>query len=75
MTTRSWTPLTDDELNAQIRAARKATRLADMKLASPRPLRSGLKVDKVRSQLSTQPLPLAESLARFHAAWKAGRGG
>ncbi|WNG18376.1 SDR family oxidoreductase [Cystobacter fuscus] len=50
------------------------TRLADMKLASPRPLRSGLKVDKVRSQLSTQPLSLSESLARFHAAWMAQRG-
>ncbi|ATB40564.1 NAD(P)-dependent oxidoreductase [Cystobacter fuscus] len=50
------------------------TRLADMKLASPRPLRSGLKVDKVRSLLSAQPLPLAESLKRFHAAWRSGRG-
>ncbi|HYO56632.1 SDR family oxidoreductase [Archangium sp.] len=50
------------------------TRLADMKLASPRPLRSGLKVDKVRSQLRSQPLPLGESLSRFHTAWKAGRG-
>ncbi|MET0404673.1 MAG: SDR family oxidoreductase [Cystobacter sp.] len=50
------------------------TRLADMKLASPRPLRSGLKVDKVRSQLSAQPLPLSESLKRFHAAWLAARG-
>ncbi|HEX8537943.1 MAG TPA: SDR family oxidoreductase [Cystobacter sp.] len=50
------------------------TRLADMKLASPRPLRSGLKVDKVRSQLKAQPLPLAESLKRFHAAWQSGRG-
>ncbi len=50
------------------------TRLADMKLASPRPLRSGLKVDKVRSQLRTQPLSLSESLARFHAAWMAQRG-
>lgn len=49
------------------------TRLADMKLASPRPLRSGLKVDKVRSQLRSQPLTIAESLARFHAAWKTGR--
>ncbi|EPX55179.1 dTDP-4-dehydrorhamnose reductase [Cystobacter fuscus DSM 2262] len=50
------------------------TRLVDMKLASPRPLRSGLKVDKVRSQLRTQPLSLSESLARFHAAWMAQRG-
>ncbi len=50
------------------------TRLADMKLASPRPLRSGLKVDKVRSQLRAQPLTLGESLRRFHASWKAGQG-
>jgi dTDP-4-dehydrorhamnose reductase len=44
------------------------TRLADMKLPSPRPLRSGLKVDKARENLRAQPLPLAESLAHFHAA-------
>jgi dTDP-4-dehydrorhamnose reductase len=47
------------------------SKLADLKLASPRPLRSGLKVDKVRTQLSAKPLSLSESLARFHAAWKA----
>lgn len=50
------------------------TRLADMKLASPRPLRSGLKVDKVREHLKAQPLPLDESLRRFHATWKASQG-
>jgi len=50
------------------------TRLADMNLASPRPLRSGLRVDKARERLLTQPLPLGESLRRFHAAWQAGRG-
>ena len=50
------------------------TRLADMKLASPRPLRSGLAVDKARAQLRTQPLSLSDALARFHAAWKAERG-
>jgi len=48
------------------------TRMADMKLPSPRPLRSGLKVDKAREQLAAKPLSLAESLSRFHAAWKAG---
>jgi dTDP-4-dehydrorhamnose reductase len=48
------------------------TRMADMKLPSPRPLRSGLKVDKARAQLAAKPLSLAESLSRFHAAWKAG---
>lgn len=51
------------------------TRMADLKLASPRPLRSGLKTDKVRTELKAQPLELAESLARFHAAWKAHRAG
>jgi dTDP-4-dehydrorhamnose reductase len=51
------------------------TRMADLKLASPRPLRSGLKTDKVQAQLAAKPLALAEALARFHAAWKAGQGG
>jgi dTDP-4-dehydrorhamnose reductase len=46
------------------------SKLADLKLPSPRPLHSGLKVDKARSQLSAQPLSLSESLTRFHAAWK-----
>ncbi|MCP3138236.1 SDR family oxidoreductase [Pyxidicoccus xibeiensis] len=50
------------------------TRMADLKLASPRPLKSGLKTDKVRTQLAARPLELAESLARFHAAWKAAQG-
>ncbi|RKH68611.1 SDR family oxidoreductase [Corallococcus aberystwythensis] len=49
------------------------TRMADLKLASPRPLRSGLKTDKVRAELEARPLELSESLARFHAAWKAHR--
>lgn len=48
------------------------TRMADMKLPSPRPLRSGLKVDKARAQLTAKPLSLSEALSRFHAAWKAG---
>jgi dTDP-4-dehydrorhamnose reductase len=47
------------------------TRLSDMKLASPRPLRSGLAVDKARAELEARPLGLDESLRRFHAAWKA----
>ncbi len=51
------------------------TRMADLKLASPRPLRSGLKTDKVQAQLAAKPLALAEALARFHAAWRAGQGG
>jgi dTDP-4-dehydrorhamnose reductase len=48
------------------------SKMADVKLPSPRPLRSGLKVDKARAQLAAKPLGLSESLARFHAAWKAG---
>ncbi|NMO21033.1 SDR family oxidoreductase [Pyxidicoccus fallax] len=51
------------------------TRMADLKLASPRPLRSAMKTDKAQAQLAAKPLALAESLARFHAAWKAGQGG
>jgi dTDP-4-dehydrorhamnose reductase len=48
------------------------SRMADLKLASPRPLHSGLKADKARAQLQAKPLALNESLQRFHAAWKAG---
>jgi len=50
------------------------TRMADLKLPSPRPLKSGLRTDKARAELSVQPLELAESLARFHATWRAARG-
>jgi dTDP-4-dehydrorhamnose reductase len=46
-------------------------RLADLDLPSPRPLRSGLMVHKVRAQLNAAPLPLNEALARFHQSWKA----
>ncbi|QSQ25086.1 SDR family oxidoreductase [Pyxidicoccus parkwayensis] len=49
------------------------TRMADLKLASPRPLKSGLRTDKVRAQLSVKPLEMMESLARFHATWLAAR--
>jgi dTDP-4-dehydrorhamnose reductase len=49
------------------------TRLADMKLAAPRPLRSGLRVDKARAQLNAKPLGLEESLHRFHMTWRAAR--
>ncbi len=48
------------------------SKMADLKLPAPRPLRSGLKTDKARAQLSAKPLALSESLSRFHAAWKAG---
>ncbi len=50
------------------------TRMADLKLASPRPLKSGLRTDKVRHGLSVPPLELAESLTRFHASWVSARG-
>ncbi|AGC46354.1 dTDP-4-dehydrorhamnose reductase [Myxococcus stipitatus DSM 14675] len=50
------------------------TRMADLKLPSPRPLKSGLKTDKARAELAEKPLDLAESLSRFHASWKAARG-
>ncbi|ATB48869.1 SDR family oxidoreductase [Corallococcus macrosporus] len=50
------------------------TRMAELKLASPRPLKSGLRTDKVRAGLSVAPLELAESLSRFHATWLAARG-
>jgi dTDP-4-dehydrorhamnose reductase len=46
------------------------TRMAELKLPAPRPLRSGLKVDKARRELRARPLGLAESLTRFHADWK-----
>jgi dTDP-4-dehydrorhamnose reductase len=48
------------------RALLVPTRLADAGLASPRPPRSGLKVEKTRENLSAQPLGLGESLRRFH---------
>jgi dTDP-4-dehydrorhamnose reductase len=49
-------------------------KLAELKLPAPRPLRSGLRVDKALRELQARPLGLSESLARFHADWKRGRG-
>ncbi|BDG07188.1 NAD(P)-dependent oxidoreductase [Anaeromyxobacter paludicola] len=46
-------------------------RVADVQLASPRPLRSGLVVDRARALLRAQPLELAAQLDRFHAEWQA----
>jgi dTDP-4-dehydrorhamnose reductase len=40
-------------------------RMADAKLPSPRPARSGLKPDKVRRELKTKALGLAEALENF----------
>jgi dTDP-4-dehydrorhamnose reductase len=45
-------------------------RTADVKLPAPRPLRGGLKVDRARALLRTQPLSLAEALDAFHAEWR-----
>lgn len=44
--------------------------LADLKLASPRPRKSGLKVAKAMAELKAKPLALDESLERFHQEWK-----
>ena len=47
------------------------TRLADAPLASPRPPRCGLRVEKAQRELHAQPLPLASALDQFFAEWKA----
>lgn len=44
--------------------------LADLKLASPRPKKSGLKVAKAMATLTAKPLALDESLERFLKEWK-----
>jgi dTDP-4-dehydrorhamnose reductase len=49
-------------------------RLADAKLKSPRPARSGLRTEKASARLSARPLSLAASLARFHKAVNDGQG-
>lgn len=50
------------------------SKLKDLKLASPRPLDSGLNVQKAKDTLSAKPLSLSDALKRFHAAWKATQG-
>lgn len=49
------------------------TRLADLKLAAPRPLRTGLQVQKTHAELKAKPLSVRESLERFRAAYGAGK--
>lgn len=44
---------------------------ADVKLAAPRPLKAGLRVDRAAALLRNQPLALDEALERFHAQWRA----
>jgi dTDP-4-dehydrorhamnose reductase len=43
---------------------------ADVKLPAPRPLRSGLKVDRAAALLRAKPLTLDAALDRFHAQWQ-----
>jgi dTDP-4-dehydrorhamnose reductase len=50
------------------------TLLAEAKLKSPRPVRSGLRSDKAAAQLTARPLGLAASLARFHQTVRAAEG-
>lgn len=46
-----------------------ASKVADAKLASPRPRRCGLKADKAAAQLEAKPLPLSAALEAFHAEY------
>jgi dTDP-4-dehydrorhamnose reductase len=50
------------------------SRLADAKLKSPRPQRSGLRTDKAAAQLTARPIGLGASLARFHQSVQASEG-
>jgi dTDP-4-dehydrorhamnose reductase len=49
--------------------------LAAANLASPRPSRSGLSVEKAQRDLKTQPLRIDAQLAHFHEAWRQSRAG
>ncbi len=44
-------------------------RTTEVKLPAPRPLRSGLRVDRAAGLLRVQPLPLGQQLERFHQEW------
>ena len=44
------------------------TKLADLNLASPRPLHSGLRVDKIRNTLENKPLSMSAAIDRFKLA-------
>ncbi|GMU63422.1 MAG: NAD(P)-dependent oxidoreductase [Myxococcaceae bacterium] len=46
------------------------SRMADVKLLSPRPAKSGLVVTRTAEALAHQPLTLDESLARFHEEYR-----
>jgi dTDP-4-dehydrorhamnose reductase len=45
------------------------TLLADLKLATPRPKRSGLNVAKATAELNAKPMTLEAALDRFHREW------
>src|SRR5229473_7752514 len=45
------------------------SRVADARLASPRPRRCGLRPDKAAAQLESKPLPLSAALASFHGEY------
>ncbi len=44
-------------------------RTADVKLAAPRPLRGGLRVERAAAMLRAKPLRIEAQLERFHAEW------
>lgn len=46
-------------------------KMADIQSATPRPSRSGLKIDKVLGELTAKPLELSSALAQFHQAYLA----
>ncbi len=46
-------------------------RLADARLAAPRPLRAGLRVERAAALLREKPLPVDAALERFHQQWLA----
>ena len=46
-------------------------RTADVKLLAPRPLRSGLRVERARALLREQPLAIEAALELFHRQWSA----
>ena len=48
------------------------SQMAALKLASPRPSKSGLNTAKAADELSAKPMGVREQLEHFHAAWKGG---
>lgn len=46
-------------------------RTADVRLAAPRPLRGGLRVERARALLRNAPLEIDEALERFRREWQA----